>query len=99
MGLLAGDIVSSAAGLVADRFIDKLMPAKAPEFLEALQKVQTEDNQKLSLQDLDLDRDDELALIEMRDHAMNRGIESMEIEIDGNRYLMEVSNFSFVPRV
>lgn len=99
VGLLAGDLVSSAASIAADQFISKLMPSQAPQFLEALKNVRAEENYKLSLEDLDLSRDEELALVEMRENAMDKGIESMELEINGSRYLMEVGSFSFVPQV
>ncbi|MDD9897776.1 MAG: hypothetical protein OXU45_02125 [Candidatus Melainabacteria bacterium] len=99
VGLLAGDLVSNAASVVADKFIDKLMPSKAPEFLEKLKLVQEQEAHKLSLEDLELSREEEMALIEMREDAMTKGIESMEIEINGSRYVMEVGAFSFVPQV
>lgn len=99
VGLLAGDVVSSAASVVASQFIDKLMPSKAPEFLEKLKLIQEQEANKLSLEDLDLSRQEEMALIEIREDAMSKGIESMEVEINGSRYVMEVGAFSFVPQV
>lgn len=96
-GLLAGNIVGAVAEGVADKFIKNLMPSNAPRFLDALKQTRGDD--KLGLNDLDLSREEELSLMEMRNSAQQKGIASLEVEINGKRYVMDTKDVSFVPMV
>ncbi len=97
VGLLAGNIVGGAAEGIADKFIKNLMPSNAPRFLDALKEYRG--NDKLGINDLDLSREEEQSILEMRNTAQQKGIANLEIEINGKRYLMDTRDVSFVPMV
>ena len=97
VALLAGNLIGGTAEGIADKFIKKLMPSNAPRFLDALKQYRGED--KLGLNDVDLSREEEQSLIEMRNMAQQKGIENLEVEINGKRYLMDTKDVSFVPMV
>lgn len=97
VGLLAGNLVGGAAEGIADKFIKNLMPPNAPKFLDALKQHRGDD--KLGINDLDLSREEELSLMEMRNSAQQKGMASLEVEINGKRYLMDTKDVSFVPMV
>lgn len=95
ISLFSGDIVATATQEIGSRFIHSLMSSNVPKFLDNLK--QAEENRKLSIADFDLSQIEEKSLTLMRETAMARGMESLEVEINGQRYLMEVKDFSFVP--
>lgn len=96
-GLLAGNLVGTALETVAGKFINSLAPSSAPRFLETLKQAGSQD--RLTINDLDLSREEEISLMEMRTSAQQKGIENLEIEINGKRYLMDTKDISFVPMV
>ena len=95
--LLAGNLVGATLESVAAKFINNVAPAKAPKFLDTLKQIGTQD--RLGLDDLDLSREEEVSLMEMRTSAQQKGIENLEVEINGKRYLMDTKDASFVPMV
>lgn len=97
MSLVTGDPIAMVAQEVGSRFIHSLMPSNAPKFLDSFKE--SEENRKLSLSDFDLSQIEEKSLTLMRETAMERGMNSLEVEINGQRYLMGIQDFSFVPVV
>ena len=95
--LLAGNLIGTTLDGVADRFINNLTPSKTPKFLDTFKQFGTQD--RLKIEDLDLNREEEARLMEMRSSAQQKGIKNLEVEINGNRYLMNTQDLSFVPIV
>ena len=97
LGLMTGDIVGTVGTELAGKFIDKLMPSNAPKFLDALRNKTSKEAGKLSAEDLNLSRDEELALIELKDYANKKGLSSVEVEIQGKHYQLSTNDMSLVP--
>lgn len=97
LGLMAGDIVGTVGTEIASRVINKLMPSNAPKFLDAFKEKTFNDTQKLSIDDMNLSREEEVALAEMRDYAASKGMSSLEVEIQGKHYQLNTKDMSLVP--
>lgn len=95
VGLLAGDIVGNVTTELTSKFIDKMMPAQTSRFLDIFKK--TAENQKLTLTDFNLSQEEATTIIEMREFALNKGLDSIELEIDGKRYELNTQDFTFAP--
>lgn len=97
LGLMAGDIVGTVGTEIASKVIDKLMPSNSPKFLDVFKEKTFSDAQKLSVEDLNLSREEEVALAEMRDYAAKKGMSSLEVEIQGRHYQLNTKDMSLVP--
>ena len=95
-GLLVGS-VGEIAQDVGIQFIQKLMPNNSPKFLDKLKEV--ESHERLSLNDLELDPSQLQSIMELRDIAIEEGLESIEVQINGQSYLMQTADLSLVPRL
>ncbi len=98
LGLMAGNLVAGATEGIASKFIKDIMPANGPKFLDAFKEARGASD-RLRLDDLDLSREEELSLMQTVNSAQQKGIENLEVEINGQRYMMDTKDVSFVPMV
>lgn len=96
VGMLAGEPAGMLAGKLAMPLLNKLMPSKGAKFLDAFQSANAE---KFTLDDFPLSEEDRLTLMQTREFAMERGIEDVEVEIDGKQFKLNAKDFTFVPMV
>lgn len=97
LGLMTGDIAGTIGTEIASKLIDKIMPSGAPKFLDQFKEKTFNDANKLTVEDLNLSREEELSLIEMKEYAHKRGLASLEVEIQGKHYNLDTSDMSLVP--
>ena len=97
LGLMAGDIVGTIGTELASKVIDKLMPSKSPKFLDAFKQQTFNEAQKLNVEDLNLSKDEELALANMQEYAQSKGMTSLEVEIQGKHYQLNTKDMSLIP--
>lgn len=97
LSLMAGDIVGTVGTEIAERVIDKLMPSKAPKFLDVMKNETYKEAEKLTIEDLNLSREEEISLMQIRDYAQRKGMSSLEVEIQGKHYNLNTRDMSLVP--
>jgi hypothetical protein len=96
LGIMAGEAVATFGNEVLERVMDKFSPSsKAPKFLDTYRDKLTDN--RINTDDLQLTRDEELALIEIKEYAHNKGLKSVEVEIRGLSYKLDTSDMSLVP--
>ncbi len=96
VSMLAGEPAGMLAEKLATPLLNKLMPSTSSNFLDAFNNAHKE---KLSLDDFPLSDEDRLTLTQTREFAMERGLDSIEVEIDGKAYKLNTEDFSFTPMV
>ncbi len=97
INLAVGDLAGTAINAVAKEFIKKVAPDFNSKFLDLFN--QSSVNENLSLEDFDLNMQEEQELINIRDMALDRGLENIEVEVQGQRYKLQTKDFSFIPLV
>lgn len=97
LGIMAGEAVATLGNEVLGRVMDKFSSSPtASKFLDTYRDKVNGDN-RISSEDLQLTRDEELALIEIKEYAHNKGLKSVEVEIRGQSYKLDTSDMSLVP--
>lgn len=98
LGLMAGDIVGTVGTQIAEKVMEKFMPsAKSPKFLDTFKQQTYVEAQRFNIEDLNLSREEEMSLMEMRDYAQKKGLASLEVEIKGQHYTMNTQDMSLIP--
>jgi hypothetical protein len=96
LGMIAGEAVATLGNEILERVMDKFSSSSSgPKFLDAYrEKVEAK---KITSEDLQLTRDEELALIEIKEYAHNKGLKNVQVEIRGQAYQLDTSDMSLVP--
>lgn len=98
ISLLAGDLVGGLSSELTNGFIDKIMPSNISQnkFLDAF-KNSFEQNDELKLADLNLGPKTEKQIMEIRDLAMNKGLDKIEVEINGDLFELNTKELTLRP--
>jgi hypothetical protein len=96
LGMIVGEAVATLGNEILEKVMDKFSPSSnGPKFLDAYrEKIEAK---KITSEDLQLSRDEELALIEIKEYAHNRGLKNIQVEIRGKAYHLDTSDMSLVP--
>jgi hypothetical protein len=99
MSLLMGDLARIATEGVADKFISKHIPQlKGLDFSSLLSGASADpDSNKLSIEDLDLTKQEEAQILDIKNYAINKGMKEIEIVIHGQVYELDTSDLSLSP--
>lgn len=98
IGLLAGDLVSGISSEITNGFIDKIMPSHLGQtkFLDAF-RDSLQGRQDLKLADLNLGAKTEKQIMDIRDLAMNKGLEKIEVDINGDLFELNTKDLTLRP--
>ncbi|MCE2928651.1 MAG: hypothetical protein LW817_03355 [Candidatus Caenarcaniphilales bacterium] len=96
LSMLAGDIIGTLGNHFASNLMQQISPLANSGFMNILQSKETS---SLKISDLNLSNDELQDVLELRKLAVDNGLDSIEIEIHGQRYDMKTEDLSIVPVV
>lgn len=98
ISLLAGDLVGGLSSELTNGFIDKIMPTNISQskFLDAFRNS-FQQNDNLKLADLNLGPKTEKQIMDIRDLAMNKGLDKIEVEINGDLFELNTKELTLRP--
>jgi hypothetical protein len=98
IGLLAGNMMGGISSEITNGFIEKIIPNHngQTKFLDAFRNS-FQNTEQLTLADLNLGAKTEQQIMDIRDLAMNKGLESIEVEINGDLYQLNTRDLTLRP--
>jgi hypothetical protein len=97
LGLMVGDLIAKASSEVADTLINKQKLNLSPSLFTDMLDGFGQSGDKLQLQDLNLDKEEEAKIMEIRDLSLNKGLKHLEIEIHGIKYDLDTKKLELTP--
>lgn len=95
LSMVAGDLLGTVGTKIAKEFVEAISPNKGGNFMDLFQ--QKLDPKKLNLDDLNLSPDEQSKIMELRNMAMNEGIQKFKVEIHGTDYEIHTKDLSLTP--
>jgi len=98
IGVLAGNLMGGISSELTNGFIEKIIPSHngQTKFLDAF-KESFQKTEQLTLSDLNLGPKTEQQIMDIRDLAMNKGLESIEVEINGDLFELNTKDLTLRP--
>jgi hypothetical protein len=98
IGLLTGNIVGGISSEITNGFIEKIIPNHLGQtkFLDAF-RDNLQNSEQLKLSDLQLGSKTEQQIMDIRDLAMNKGLASIEVEINGELFELNTKDLTLRP--
>lgn len=93
--LIPESLIGKVGAKLVGSVVGKLMPSKSKDFASVMDGSQK--SKSLSLEDFELSAQERQELEEMRQFAALKGVESLQVEIDGRTYNMTTQDGSLVP--
>lgn len=95
--LMAGDLVTNYGSKLINNIVSKVFD-KQSDF-SSLLNTQNSSPQGIKIEDLNLTKEEEIEINQIREFAMARGLSEIEFEMDGIRLKLNVQSNTLTPNV